>query len=449
MRCKQCGYDNPENHRFCGMCGAKLERAVSPVAINDEDPLDLQAPAYRFEDRSRSGAEPPGAFRDRNRERERMRDLDARNHPAKRTGNFSSISVKTLPQDTVEEEAVEKRQSEKAPARATGIGGPSFLGLGYEGTNTGFVYDKPRNDGFVYDTDGQSPEYLLEEVPRGISWRAWALMLLLIAGAGLGYIQWRASHNEGPDIGTILARNGLTLDPNHPVITPENKPPAQKPDATAPQAANNDSDQGDATQAKSPEEQANASGQDANNKSANSTASNNDSANSKAASSKSGEQEEENVANQSSAAAAKTSDANKKTDENASPESDGPAAASKHNTNKEAALAEEKPAQPKSLGDKDPLIIQAEKYLQGRGVRKNCSTGVNLLRQAVSAGNPEADVKMGALYWSGTCVTHSNVTAYEWFSRAHGLEPQNRWIERSRNSLWASMSPEERRQASY
>jgi TPR repeat protein len=109
----------------------------------------------------------------------------------------------------------------------------------------------------------------------------------------------------------------------------------------------------------------------------------------------------------------------------------------------------EEPAKPKSLGDKDPLIIQADKYIQGRGVRQNCSTGVNLLRQAVGAGNPEASVKFGALYWSGTCVTQSKVTAYQWFSRAHSLEPTNRWIERSRSSLWAGLSPQEKQRVGY
>jgi TPR repeat protein len=102
-------------------------------------------------------------------------------------------------------------------------------------------------------------------------------------------------------------------------------------------------------------------------------------------------------------------------------------------------------APPKPLGDKDPLIIQAENYIQGRRVRQNCSQGVNLLREAVGQGNPAADVKMGALYWSGTCVTQSKVTAYQWFTRAHEKEPRNIWIERSRNSLWASMSSQEKR----
>jgi TPR repeat protein len=130
------------------------------------------------------------------------------------------------------------------------------------------------------------------------------------------------------------------------------------------------------------------------------------------------------------------------------PESDGPLAKSAKASRK-AEVATEEPAQPKILGEKDPLIVQADKYIQGRGVRKNCSTGINLLRQAVSEGNPAASVKLGALYWSGTCVTQSKVTAYQWFSRAHSLEPRNRWVERSRNSLWANMSPEEQRRVSF
>jgi len=425
------------------MCGAKLDPAVSSVPIDDEDPLDLETPVYHFEDRSQHEGQQANEFRDRDRQRERIRDL-ASSHVSQRPTRSSTIPVKTFPPDTVQEEAQEDERQHKAPPRVSGIGGPSFLGLGYEGSNNGFVYDEPRKDGFVYDTQAESPEYLLEEVPRGISWRAWALMLLLLAGAGLGYVQWRASHNLGPDLASILARNGATVDPNHPVVTNESKPPAQKPNPAAADASKSDSAK-DESAAASSDEQASSDDKDA-------KASSGDSATAKTGSAKSGDENAEGNSQESPSTSEKRSSAAKAkgNDENAEPESDGPTAkVTKRNGAKPAALVAEKPAQPKPLGDKDPLIIQAEKYLQGRGVRQNCSTGVNLLRQAMSEGNPEADVKMGALYWSGTCVTQSNVTAYQWFSRAHSLEPRNRWIERSRNSLWASMSPAERQRVGY
>jgi hypothetical protein len=421
------------------MCGARLVQKVSAVPIDDNDPLDLEAPVYAFEDRSRSTVQSTADIRDRDRQRERMRDSAPTTRPARSANNPSFTSVTSFPPDTVQEEAVEE---EKAPRHASGIGGPSFLGLGYEGSNDGFVYDKPRNDGFIYDSDGEAPEYLLDETRRRSTWRAWAFVLLLVVGGGLGYIQWRANHNQGPDIASILSGNGATVDPNHPVVDGANtKPPAAKADAPAADATKTDSDATNSTDKQ----------KSAADSTAKPTTSSDSDTSAKAASPKSGDANEENDSTNASAPAAKPDAASgaKDRDDGNKPESDGPSTNSAKPTRTGAAHVAEKTPQPKSLGEKDPLIIAADRYLQGRGVRQNCSTGVNLLRQAMSAGNPAAEVKMGALYWSGTCVTKSNVTAYEWFSRAHSLDPQNRWIERSRNSLWASMSSAERQKVSY
>ena len=42
MRCQQCGYANPQEHKFCGMCGARLEGSARAVSIDDNDPLELE-----------------------------------------------------------------------------------------------------------------------------------------------------------------------------------------------------------------------------------------------------------------------------------------------------------------------------------------------------------------------------------------------------------------------
>ena len=438
MRCQQCGQSNPEKNKFCGMCGSKLE----PVAIDDSDPLGLEAPALWSEDRAQSAKQDSTQLRKQDRQRELLRDAATRSSSAGgRTSISSTAAVESFPPNPVEVETHDlPRQKEPAARRTSGIAGPSFLGLGDEGNDSGFVYDKPRNDGFIYDTDVETPEYLLEEVPRGVSWRAWALFTLLLVGAGLGYIQWRASHNQGPDIAAILAGNGATVDPSGPVMTGNSaKPAAKNPDTPATDAdETNPANDGDtestssngATAASSSDAKAAPDSNTASTKAANKASSENPAA--------------ADDAKEASASASSPKDA----DEAAKPESDGPVA--KETKPQHAKLAPvEAEAAPKPLGDKDPLIVEAERYIQGRGVRQNCSTGINLLHQAMSAGNPAADVKMGALYWSGTCVTQSNVAAYQWFSRAHALEPQNRWIERSRNSLWAGMSTEEKHRVSY
>src|SRR4029077_6911899 len=136
--------------------------------------------------------------RERDRRREFTRDA-ARSSGVDRRANHSSATIDNLPPDTAQEEAAEEARNRKPANRATGISGPSFLGLGYEDRNNGFVYDKPKDDGFVYDTESETPEYLLTEVSRGVSWRAWAFFLLLIVGGGLGYVQGRPSQNQGAE----------------------------------------------------------------------------------------------------------------------------------------------------------------------------------------------------------------------------------------------------------
>jgi len=434
MRCERCGYSSPENHKFCGMCGAKLSQAVSSVAIDDNDPLAIEPPA-------------PLQFRESDRRREVSRDTARSSNGGGRT-NVSSAAIENFPPDTVQEEAAEEVHHRKPETRSTGIGGPSFLGLGYEDSNSGFIYDKPKDDAFVYDSDSEPPEYLLTEVSRGVSWRAWAFFLLLIIGGGLGYVQWRASHNQGPDIAAILSLNGATVDPSGPDMSKKPaslKPPAAPPDSSSATAAKSDTDQGTSSEAESPKP----SSESGNSVAAKESAEANTGATDKAAKTDKTAKSDEDAADENShgksAKVATAKATEEDADESAKPESDGPVAKATKTKRIPPAPVEEEAPQPKSLGEKDPLIVQANKQLRA----KNCSAAVNLLRQASSAGNPSADVKMGALYWSGTCVTQSNFIAYQWFARAHALEPNNRWIERSRSSLWASLSQAERRRVGY
>lgn len=452
MRCEQCGYSNQADHKFCGMCGARLETAAGAVSGDDEDLLGLESVSVP---RGRKQETAQVTRRDQLREvRRDMRSVNSR--PVLRTDR-STFSVKDFPADTAQEESVEEIQERKRADRASGISGPSFLGLGQEASNSGFVYDDSRDDGFVYDSPSETPEYLLTEVSRGVSWRAWALFLLLLVAAGLGYIQWRASRNEGPDIAAILSGNGAAVGPGGPTMSGNTKPAAPKPNT--PSA---DSSKAENAQPADGSDSGSGNSDGTSTKTAtdgtNSSAGAKETSDSKATSAKRADNQSDsensnaNTSSEKPGTGASPKKASAKEDEEgaaAKSASDGTdTSVAKANRGKRAPVDEEA-TQPRSLGEKDPLIIKAEKYIQGHGARKNCSTGINLLRQAVSEGNPAADVKMGALYWSGTCVTQSKVAAYEWFSRAHSLEPRNRWIERSRNSLWASMSPFEKQRTSY
>jgi len=90
-------------------------------------------------------------------------------------------------------------------------------------------------------------------------------------------------------------------------------------------------------------------------------------------------------------------------------------------------------------------LVRAQQYLQGRGVPQSCEQGMMYLKAATEENDPRAAVQMGALYSSGHCVQQDRVQAYKWFSTARNLEPENTWIEKNLNQLWAEMTPEERR----
>lgn len=93
-----------------------------------------------------------------------------------------------------------------------------------------------------------------------------------------------------------------------------------------------------------------------------------------------------------------------------------------------------------------PMLVKARQYIHGEGRRQNCEQGLIYLRAATRENDPQAAVQMGALYSSGLCVTQDRVKAYQWFSTARDMQPDNRWISKNLNELWAQMSPQERRE---
>ena len=92
-------------------------------------------------------------------------------------------------------------------------------------------------------------------------------------------------------------------------------------------------------------------------------------------------------------------------------------------------------------------IQLAEKYIYGRGVPQDCGRALMLLRSAAGTQNPNAQIKLGALYATGQCVSQDRALAYGWYSKAKRIQPGNTFLEYSMNSLWASMTEDERRRA--
>ena len=86
--------------------------------------------------------------------------------------------------------------------------------------------------------------------------------------------------------------------------------------------------------------------------------------------------------------------------------------------------------------------------MSGHGAPQSCDQGVVYTRAAAQQGNPKAAVQMGALYATGRCVSQDRVQAYNWFNEALRTDPNNEYVERSRSTLWAQMTSEERQRAS-
>lgn len=107
----------------------------------------------------------------------------------------------------------------------------------------------------------------------------------------------------------------------------------------------------------------------------------------------------------------------------------------------------EKSASQKTPAPGQDLYDRGQAYLSGHGAPQSCDQGVVYTRAAAQQGNPKAAVQMGALYATGRCVSQDRVQAYNWFNEALRSDPNNEYVERSRSTLWAQMTSEERQRA--
>ncbi len=142
--------------------------------------------------------------------------------------------------------------------------------------------------------------------------------------------------------------------------------------------------------------------------------------------------------------------ASEKSAEAAKPGPDtGEDAAPKKNTGRAAQYAHASRPRPADavVPKDDPLLQLAQKYIHGRGVRRDCATGLAYLRQAMKRPSPAAASQMGALYATGTCVPLDRVAAYRYFTSALQMAPSNPWLGQERDKLYGQMSSAERRQA--
>ncbi len=350
--CPSCGHSNQAGHKFCGLCGSRVDRReqdrrmVASVAKKRATAVaNAQLPAPEG-----SGITPVVS-----------------RQPVSRGAvqtTYPIAPVRPRPAATLQSE----------PVVTTSIGGPSFLGLNSE----------PQG----------STEYLLEdESSSGGGVRKLVLFIILAAIIGLGYVQWRSSHNSA---------KSPPVPQQDPASVPRPRGDNKVPPAAIPKSQ----------QPLLQEAKAESTPPDGNVK----PASDKDTA------------KEKNTA---------------KTE----PVDTQAPAPVRHSA--KASVAEETTSedQPRTTTRQQPsaALLRAQRYLQGRGVPQNCEQGLIYLRAATQQEDPNAAIQMGALYASGHCVPHDPVRAYQWFNIARQQQPENRWVESNLNKLWAQMTPQERR----
>src|SRR5262249_30500606 len=153
VNCPKCGHQNPENNRFCGMCGASLERrGASGTELLPEDAEhsgqpDHMAPAQNTAtdlrrrvregfDRGleRNAAAPP--------KRPDLEDLAVEAaqppEPERRRASFTQDSTSMFHLNDVPAE-----EEHGSSGVTGGVSGPSFLGLG-EPSNVDYLLEERR-----------------------------------------------------------------------------------------------------------------------------------------------------------------------------------------------------------------------------------------------------------------------------------------------------------------
>jgi hypothetical protein len=306
------------------------------------------------------------------------------------------------------------------------ISGPSFLGL--SDAPPGHLASRKRARLSIdpHGSPGSNLDYLLSDEEQPRHWGPGKILLLLIALAlalGFGYLRWK-THGfawlnppaKKPDAAATQnpPSDNNSAQPAPSTSTPEAQPPASQPSIVP--APDSSASNGSAPTANPP---------------TSTTPANN---------------------------APKTADAaipaNNDADNTPSPDKDSSAPKEAVATAHPAKpAASPKPTPRPTIPKPSPVrpaadpVIEAQRYLYGKGVPQDCERGMRLLKPAANQSNAKAMMEMGALYSAGLCTPHDLPTAYRWFALALRRDPENTAIQTDLSKLWGEMTPPERQLA--
>jgi double zinc ribbon protein len=403
-KCTGCGYVNDPGLKFCGMCGTRIERRLQDRRGSADGPraaaiANAQLPSPDARGRTTTQVIDPPKHVDA-MPVETMDDarisLPRRGEPAIFRDEPRSDEPRSNVPRNGELRAGEPRDS--GSRNGVNISGPSFLGLN----------SQPAGD----------VEYLLEDEPSGGGLRKLLLLVILAAILGLVFVQWRSSFKANPK-----PAPAKTEPASAPTPAPQGSNQSQgatgatQPADDARPASAEVNANGPATDTKAPQDPQKVSQEQQTQKATDSA------------------QGPENAGSPVQSAAAAEVTAGKK---NPGPEAAQPAADVK--PPEEARITDYKPS---------AALLRAQQYIRGHGVQQNCEQGLLYLRAATDKNDPGAAIQMAALYSSGLCVKQDRVMAYRWFNSAHELQPGNMYIQKNMDQLWAQMTSQERRLAGY
>ncbi len=417
MRCIRCGNDNPEDNRFCGMCGATL---LAPTAVPETQTK-----------RAASGTIPS--------------TLPSSKAPTAVTTDRPVAAAR--PVETPRSSAPAPTAGPEAHYEPT-ISGPSFLGLNEPPRRRASLSIDPHSG-----HSSRSVDYLLDDEEERRGGSAGKIFLILLAfalAAGFGYLRWK--HQPLPGFGTSPSKPSPTAEapsdgdaPPTPAATPA-KP---KQDAQAPIPVPTTPS---ATPAQAPTETAKADTP--------ASTADSDSAGTGTAPTKTEAPPKNEVANPTpkkpGTKASTPADGNEDdtADESepaapaAKPEAAKPEAARPARIEKPTAGrdASPRPRTPATMPMGDP-VNEAQKYLYGRGAAQDCDHGLRVLKPAANQANAKAMIQMGALYSAGLCTPRDLPTAYRWFALALRKDPENVAVQKDLQKLWGEMTQPERQLA--
>ncbi len=447
MRCPRCGNENPDSHRYCGMCGASLLQGPgAAMATGQFAPEKTQsgAPATSAAAGTPASAAAPS--------------VAASAPPAAAVAPRAPVAP--APRST-------PRPADPAKEETAAISGPSFLGLNQPGPTSS------RRGRLSIDPDAHSGsrdlDYLLEDdEPRGGGWKIALMFIALVLAVGFGYLRWK---NHGfPWLNAIKSPAAQTTAPDTNATAPGATSPNAAAGSSSPAAAPSSPANSNAPAApgSAPTAQP-TSGAPANSSTGTGSAPSATPAGSSPpiapvaspnATQASGPDSNAN-APANTAPAPNSQNPTSATPPGAPPSSAGsgpPAAsgASDNTAGPASAAAASETAQPDEAS-KPPAAIkrapavdtvaQAQQYLYGKGVPQDCDRGMRLLKPAANGGNGKAMIEMGALYSAGLCTPRDLPTAYRWFAMALRKDPGNQAVATDLQKLWGEMTQPERQLA--